>query len=223
MLSVTPLSPPLLVAPDDEAELVTPYPQLSWMPPVPAEMLNGLNYDLKIVEVKSGQKPVEAILNNPLVYTKANLKYTAEPYPSTLPPLEKGKVYAWQVMAKNSQANFIATDVWTFSIRNDSAKAGDRIRSYVSLKKNRDEASNVFVSGKLLDIKLYSFEKEYGASVRIYNARKQLIEQQKQTIHYGENYLTLELNASYEAGVLYLLELKDPQGAAFYTHFTISQ
>lgn len=114
--NIDPLSPPLLNTPADKSEVETPYPQFSWMPPSPYEMFTNLTYDLILTEVIQGQSATEAIQYNTPIYMKSNIAQPYESYASSFTKLETGKIYAWQVLAKNGLSYSAKTEVWTFKL-----------------------------------------------------------------------------------------------------------
>lgn len=114
--NIDPLSPPLLNAPSDKSVIETPYPQFVWMPPAPFDMFTSLTYDLLVTEVLEGQSATEAIQYNSPVYTRTNLSQPYEPYASSFSKLDTGRLYAWQVVAKNGLNYAAKTEVWTFKI-----------------------------------------------------------------------------------------------------------
>lgn len=115
-IQIDPLSPPQLSSPANQSSLETPYPQFSWIPPTPFDMFNSLNYDFMITEVSNGQTPVESILYNTPVYSKTNLTHPFESYTSSFSKLDTGKLYAWQVIARNGLSYAAKTEVWAFKI-----------------------------------------------------------------------------------------------------------
>lgn len=115
-LKIDPLSPPLLSTPEDKSATENPYPQFSWMPPTPFEMFSSLSYDLLITEKYDGQTPTEAIQNNSPIYSKTDITQPYEAYASSFSKLDTGKIYAWQVIAKNGLNYAARSEVWTFKI-----------------------------------------------------------------------------------------------------------
>jgi hypothetical protein len=114
--NVDPLSPPLLSSPADKSTIESPYPQFTWMPPMPFDMFTSLGYDLLVTEVLEGQSSSEAIQYNSPVYEKSNLSQPYEPYATSFTKLDTGKLYAWQVVAKNGLNYAAKTEIWTFKI-----------------------------------------------------------------------------------------------------------
>jgi hypothetical protein len=115
-IHIDPLSPPLLNSPADKSMVATPYPQFTWMPPTPFDMFSTLNYDLLITEVIEGQSPTEAIQYNTPIYTKSAITQPYESYATSFTKLDTGKIYAWQVIAKNGLSYAAKTEIWTFKI-----------------------------------------------------------------------------------------------------------
>lgn len=140
-INIDPLSPPLLVAPADKSTIPTPYPQFSWVPPAPFEMFNGLSYDLFVTEMLPGQAPSEAINNNIPVYFKTGILQPFEAYANTFNKLDTGKIYAWQVIAKNGTNYSGKTDIWTFQLQSDSIQRIISLSPYIKLGAVSNEIS----------------------------------------------------------------------------------
>jgi hypothetical protein len=115
-----PLTPPQLNMPADNAQIETAYPQFSWIPPAPLTMFKNLNYELHLVEIKKGQSAEEAIRKNLPVYSQRGIKNIANNYPASFAALQKGKLYAWQVIAKDNNTYAAKTEAWSFSVKQDS-------------------------------------------------------------------------------------------------------
>jgi hypothetical protein len=115
-IHIDPLSPPLLNSPADKTTIESPYPQFSWMPPTPFDMFSSLSYDVLVTEVLEGQSPTEAIQYNTPIYSKSDITQTYESYASSFTKLDTGKIYAWQVVAKNGLNYAAKTEVWTFKV-----------------------------------------------------------------------------------------------------------
>ncbi|NNV55039.1 hypothetical protein [Limnovirga soli] len=119
-ITVEPLSPPILSLPLNESVSENPYPQFTWLPPVPLNMFSLLTYDFVLVEVQEGQTSAEAIVQNMPVYFHSNESNIFINYPASGTPLDTGKLYAWQVIAKNEDVFAAQSEVWTFKVREDS-------------------------------------------------------------------------------------------------------
>ncbi len=221
-VNINPLSPPILNSPSDKSELSITYPQLSWTPPAPIDMFDNLNYDVAVAEVMQGQSPTEAILYNTPVYVKSYIKTPYENYPSSYSRLEPGKTYAWQVIAKNGLSYSAATEVWTFNIKKDSILNGTANDTYILLKVNNNESGVNYVSGKGINVKYYSFEKEHETTVRFLNAEGKLLLSKKQKIIYGDNFFQFNLNNRFQSRQVYFIEITDQQNNKHTASFSIN-
>ena len=113
---VEPLSPPMLVTPNDNAELAIQPTQFSWSPPTPIGLFNQLKYDVVIVEVLPEQKPEEAIQQNLPIYTENNTPNNFINYKGSKLNFQKDKLYAWQVIAKDNSEYAAKSEVWSFKV-----------------------------------------------------------------------------------------------------------
>ena len=93
--------PPKLLYPTNQLTIQESFPSLSWTKAYPIRL--DFKYEIKIVEVLSGQSPEAAILSNPERYAQKNVTRNLLLYPTTAPVLEAGKRYAWQVTAYHIQ------------------------------------------------------------------------------------------------------------------------
>ena len=153
-VAVEPLSPPMLVYPEDEAEIETSRPVFNWIPPAPSNLFANLSYSLRLVEVAGTQTPADAIQQNMAIYAEPNVFQLSTPYPAGLPALDTGKIYAWQITA-NANGNFIAkSDVWAFRLaRTGNNNASSYATSAAFAKLQLDPGADYFLCGGLL--KLY--------------------------------------------------------------------
>jgi hypothetical protein len=220
-INIKPLSPPLLNTPTDKSVIHTAYPQLTWVPPAPLDLFSDLNYDLFVTEVAEGQSPLDAILHNTPVYTNNHLKAPFETFPSTYVKLEKNKVYAWQVIARNGLNYSAATEVWTFSLGNDSTKVQLMNTSYIQLKNDRSGTGMSYITGNDLAIKYYSFDKDHETAVRLFTSDKKLVQELKRKIKYGDNFINLNLSRSFVPGQVYIVEITDEQNKTYSASFSI--
>jgi hypothetical protein len=83
---VKPMGPPRLISPRDGDTIRAPYPQFIWTPPNPKP--TGLvTYELKLVEVMTGQTLEEALRANPPWFIKSGIVTTSLRYPVSARPL----------------------------------------------------------------------------------------------------------------------------------------
>lgn len=126
-----PNSPPELLSPENEAEVETKNPLLTWLPPSPIQPNENVTYELRLVEVLAGQSPADALNRNPLLLDQSNISMNSLQYPISAAPLAYDKQYAWQITAHNDNYNLGTTEAWRFRIRKESQQ-----------KKDSDETDN---------------------------------------------------------------------------------
>lgn len=146
---VEPVSPPILNIPFDRQVIHNPYPQFSWIPPTPLEIFSSLSYDFVLVEVQNGQNEADAVEQNLPVYS-ANVNDLFLNYPASSLSLDTGKIYVWQITAKNNSEYAAKSEIWTFSLSDTALKTVSQdLNGYTKLKRNLD-ASISSVSEHLL-------------------------------------------------------------------------
>jgi len=129
--------PPQLSYPDNESVIDIQYPVLIWIPPVP---INGLmvTYNLRLVEILKGQSPAEALLQNPALINLSGLSNTFLSYPMNATPLQADEHYAWQVAASYAGQSLGTTDIWSFSVKNNTAKKDEDMEYPVASKVSKE-------------------------------------------------------------------------------------
>lgn len=220
---ISPLSPPLLNSPADKAVLQTAYPLFSWIPPTPLQMFDDLNYELTVVQVQPGQSSLEAIRYNTPVFIKTGTKQNFEAYPTSHAKLDTNKNYAWQVIAKNGFSYSAITEVWTFSLLSDTVKVTSTESNYILLQSNRNEAGLYYLQEGKLFIKYYSFDKDHETIVRFYDNKGSIVNQKKQKITYGDNFIKFELSRHFKEGEVYRIEITDLQTRQHTANFSINK
>lgn len=147
--AVEPVSPPLLNLPENNAVLETRLPQFSWVPPAPAHMFRDLGYEFLLVEVRPGQSPAEAVQQNIPITTRRMMRDVFLNYPSSIAPLDTGKLYAWHVLAYNGQQFAAQSETWSFRVREPLPKPQQhQSQAFVQLRRDVDGAV-IQVSGAL--------------------------------------------------------------------------
>ena len=94
--------PPQLVSPAEESFVIQPFPVFTWSPVIaPADV--NVEYEIRIVELLSGQQPEQAIdgARFPIVEEVVQNLTSFMMTPQQL-QLEPGTVYAWQVTARDA-------------------------------------------------------------------------------------------------------------------------
>ncbi|MCU0442348.1 MAG: hypothetical protein MUE96_08120 [Bacteroidia bacterium] len=122
--TISPLSPPYLLMPENESSVSEPLPVLTWLPPMPLTK-NKVTYDLKLVEILPNQTPYDAIQRNYAVLDVKSIKNQLLQYPSNAIQLKDKSKYAWQVVAKTETNELIGeTEIWSFT--KESAQEGSQ-------------------------------------------------------------------------------------------------
>ncbi len=222
-VEVQPVSPPQLSFPSDTSLLSTPYPQFSWLPPLPTRLFSNLNYDLNVAEVKPGQTAYEAIQQNIPVYNLHYATALTNIYPASSAALDTGRVYCWQVVAKNGEDYIAQSEVWTFRIAPKHMTAlqpsGGR---YLALRAATElSAGSQWIDGRVLGVRYYSFEAGRETTVRIYSQEGKPVWSRKAALQYGDNYLVWDLGTVVTAGVLYTVEITDSKNMAYRASFIV--
>lgn len=219
--NIDPLSPPLLISPADKAVLQSPYPQFTWMPPAPYDMFTNLSYDLLVTEVTDGQSTTEAIQYNTPVYSKSDITQPYEAYASSFTKLDTGKIYAWQVVAKNGLSYAAKTEIWTFKIA--QVKKADEIVNDTYLLLDNGVTGTYTIQKDILRIKYYSFNATYNTEIVFTDEKNNIITKTKQTIVPGDNYLDLSLNNSFQKNRIYKVSVTDNQNKQHSLTFSINK
>jgi hypothetical protein len=114
-IELTPMSPPLLLNPENESSVTEDYPLLIWLPPMPVSKEKVL-YDLRLVEITPNQTPYDAIQRNFAILEQKNISGTTLQYPANAMRLEVRKKYAWKVNAYTADRKPLGeTEVWWFT------------------------------------------------------------------------------------------------------------
>ena len=224
-LNVSPLSPPLLNTPANEAVLPVPYLQFTWLPPTPPGIFNDLSYAFTLVEVLPGQGKADAIQQNIPVYSPGYVKDLYVNYPSSFHPLDTAKTYAWRITALNSRQPVAASDIWTFRISTPHPMRPPlEEEPWVALKRGLEPA----VASAKETLKI-TYENAAADSLVQYTitgigiSGNPVVQQGSISLRYGPNLLQLPLqrSAGYEAGKLYLFRLVNSRNETWSVKFTI--
>lgn len=207
---IEPLSPPTLITPVDASQLINNPTQLTWLPPSPFNLFNKLSYEINIVELLVGQKPAEAIQQNIPFYSASNIPTNQFSLMGLGLPFEKGKMYAWQVQARDDYNYAGKSEIWTFSLdTNEITNMIVNVIPFVKLK-NFNPDKTIVPNGILK----FSYinetdEKQINMIIRNLSNHKEKMKSFKIGLQPGENLITLnvlkKLDLEYEN--LYQLEL----------------
>jgi hypothetical protein len=222
-VEVQPLSPPQLSLPGDTTTIETPYPQFSWLPPVPMNLFSDLNYDLLVTEVQAGQSPQSAIQENVPIYSGLNLTQAFHSYAASYKRLDTGKVYAWRVVAKNGQSFAAQSEVWTFRVgKPPVAPLVPANGTYLELKSASSGTGTGILPDKILGLQYYSYDKGHEAVIRLVDEKGMTLQTLRRTLQYGNNLIVVALDGSFKQGATYFAEVSDLQQNLYRTSFRMA-
>jgi hypothetical protein len=213
-IEVEPLAPPYLSLPANQSEIEELRPVFSWIPPAPAAFFNNLSYNFKLVEVLNGQNPDDAVqVNIPLLMKPFQTGNNMQ-YPASLPALENGKTYAWQVAANNNGLFVAKTEVWTFKLK-VSAPGTTPYPNETPYYRLKQEVSNAyFVCNGVLKLEYDNEINDREITISIYDVsskikKKMNLKQNSIGLKYGQNFIDIDMRET--SGMLnghyYLVEL----------------
>ena len=223
---IEPLSPPQLVYPTDSERIELTRPLFTWLPPSPYTLFKRLTYDVKVVNVQSLQTGAEAVQENMPLLQQSNMATVNLQYPISLPELDTGKLYAWQITARSEGLEVAKSEVWTFRVQKQNLllKKGLALETYAKLSRDND-GSYVISSGLLR----YQYLNEWNDStvdLKLYDIsspkRSELpLDSNYIAVSYGENYNKMDLSESalLKDQHFYQLELVNSKNEHWYLKF----
>ena len=213
-LIVEPSTPLLLNFPEDRAELNINQkrPTFSWIPPSPISQVEGFNYQYTLVEARMDQKCEDAIQRNRPLYRTAGLTSNVMPYPADINGLDTGKKYCWQVHGLTGKQPVANSEVWEFTLKEDTLPKEDPlVLSYVDFA-NQD-AENYFITHGELKLKYSSRKASHSLTYSIYKNKSEEAEtlDQELTTKRGDSYFKIQLSdvGSYKPGDELLVKIQD--------------
>jgi hypothetical protein len=226
MVEIEPISPPQLMMPADNEQVVVTRPQFTWLPPSPFNSYNSLLYDWVLVEVQPTQSAADAIQQNIPVLARGNISFTSFQYPLSMSELDSAKIYAWRITAKNNSSPIANSEIWSFRIKKDAGVAPmPDATSYFARLHRQEDASYVLCPG-LLRFEYTNDINSNEVGLKLYDisstSRKPVtLQEEKQPVQFGQNYMQLDLRNS--AGMInkhmYLLELRNAKNERWYLKF----
>lgn len=219
-LEVEPMSQPVLTSPENDSIITVNNPVFTWTGPTPAMMFTELNYDLIITEVNKGQSPSEAVRKNIPFEQSSNIQQPFFNLPLQGPQLEKDKIYAWQIVAKDQQRFAARSEVWTFRTGSKTDKIETGNFTYLLMEGN---SVGVGVSEKdALHIKYVSNMPAHMVPVIFKDETGHTIYKTKREIKQGENLIDINLNNHFSAGKKYTVSIAENERSNSLT-FTIKK
>jgi hypothetical protein len=112
--TVASTSQPLLLSPQDAADIEEARPMFSWAMPTPIQARTSVSYSFRLVQLLGKQSPTAAIQANPSWVELSNVTTPTIQYPPGARPLIAGNMYAWKVSAFMRGALLGESEVWQF-------------------------------------------------------------------------------------------------------------
>lgn len=223
---ITPPAPLDLIEPYDQDEICEKRPLLTWQPSIPK--VDGLFYQVMLVEIKDKQNAVEALnYNLPIVNQKgvvANLLV----YPPNSKELVAGKKYAWQVSAYKDQTIINRSDVWSFEI-NCQDSVNNVIPTDYGYRDIEDLAKgNFYVANGQIRFALVNSYREQELKYTILcinNPSKKIRSLPKLRLKRGQNKVDIDLsyNFSFDDNYSYVMKVQMPDGSQKSLRFLYKQ
>lgn len=136
-----------LIDPENDARIYEYHPALSWTVNYP--FAAGLQYRIRVAEIKEGQNTVAAITRNNPVYDERNLMQQSIIYPVYAKPLIKNQPYAWTVDAYYKGLLLGGAEPWKFTIIEDSLLVAiPKDQSYIDIRREQGHYA-LYAPGKL--------------------------------------------------------------------------
>ena len=225
-VEVEPVSPPQLVMPADNEELVVTRPVFAWLPPAPYNSPNSLLYDWLLVEVQPTQSAADAIQQNIPVLARGNVSFTSFQYPLSMAELDTAKTYAWRITAKNNSSAIANSEVWTFRIKKDNPDSKTNTPTAYFARLHKEEGAAYVLCNGILRFEYTNEINSNEVGIKIIDissaARKQIVlDSSTYTVRMGQNFMQLDLRDT--PGMIskhmYLLELRNAKQEKWYLRF----
>ena len=129
-------SQPLLLSPQDAADVEDMRPIFTWAMPTPVSARSSVSYSIRIVQLLGRQSPVAAIQANPAWVELDNVTATTIQFPPGARQLIAGNVYAWKVSAFMGGALLGESEVWQFRYSPSTMTAEAPAPTTAAKKKN---------------------------------------------------------------------------------------
>lgn len=225
-IEVEPLSPPQLVLPWNEAQETQTSPSFTWLPPAPASFFNNLRYDIDIVEINPGQSGADAIQENIPLLHQAQLMQTYLLYPTSAPPLQIGKQYAWRITATSNGAVVSRSEIWVFSLISESDLPRIKTNNLPYIKLVKDELPAYSLQVDYLKFDYLNETADSTWNIRLYDltsGTNDTVPSRWDTIpmKYGQNLVNIDLigNNNFTHQHFYLLEQYNSRGEIWRLRF----
>ena len=146
-----------------------------------------------MAEVLTGQSATDAVQKNLPVQSTLALQQPALRYPLQGRALEKGKTYAWQIVARDQNQFSAKSEVWTFTVKNDSTNNATDGTSYI--KVTSKPLSPVFAINGILKAEYYHELADSVINIKIFNVKhsETVLFSSAIPVKHGQNFLQYDL------------------------------
>ncbi|HEY4148026.1 MAG TPA: hypothetical protein VGM41_03820 [Chitinophagaceae bacterium] len=225
-IEIEPISPPMLLMPEDSANTDVTRPFFTWLPPAPYNLFNAARYDWLLVEVMPTQTAATAVQENIPLLSQSSLTTNTFQYPLAMAELDTGKLYAWQVTAKNNLSPVAKSEIWSFRVLKYSVDSIVHVagRVYTPLRRYND--GSCIISTGAFCFQYLNELNDPSAAVTlqdISSSRPQAItlDSVKQALHYGSNFVSMDFTGEHQLTNrhLYLFTLTNSKQETWYLKF----
>lgn len=203
-----------LLLPSNYEQLRVLNPVFSWVP------TGSSLYNLKLAQLVDGQSPYMALMTNPLLLNIQVASVTTN-YPLTAPMLKVGNTYVWQVCSVSGETQEVCSEMWQFSITDDSLDTQDLPKFNIFPRLSTTGSGTVYkVRNNYLP---FFIEGEYIQSTLVYeviSSKREKVKSdtwEERLFNYGSNRYVLKLKGV-ESGS-YTLVVTDLKGTKYYLNF----
>jgi hypothetical protein len=210
-------------------------PVFSWLPPFPIPNNQTVQYQIKFVEILTGQAAYDAMSINPDFYLESNIYSTFFNYPLIATQFINNQSYAWKISAFSNGINIGESDVWEFRYvnmpPNPDPTIVENLNTYAELKTELD-GKYFYITDNYLK---FTFNQKYflpeGSKLvyKIYNNKNKEVASSGRSIdldvHQGINNFTVSTCADgLNLGVgFYTLIVSDEKSGKLYLRFNNSK
>ena len=134
--TVASTSQPLLLSPQDAADVEEARPMFTWAMPTPIQARASVTYSIRIVQLLGRQSPTAAMQANPAWVELSNIATTTIQFPPGARALITGNSYAWKVSAFMRGALLGESEVWRFGYSPSALTIQAPLSTKPAIKKN---------------------------------------------------------------------------------------
>lgn len=223
---VIPPAPLDLIEPYDKDEICEKRPLLTWQPSIPK--VDGLLYQVILVEIKDKQNPVEALNYNLPIINQKGVVTNLLVYPPNSKELVAEKKYAWQVSAYRDQTIINRSDVWSFKINCRDSVSNIMPDDYGYRDIEDLVRGNYYVANEQIRFTMINSykEQELKYSIQCISSPLDKIKKlPKLRLKRGHNKIEIKLNnnSSFKENYSYVMKIQMPDGTIKSLRFIYKQ